>query len=128
MLLKQHMMLFISIIVCAMMLSSITHSQEAKEKKFLMVPGDIHTPYDIVDGVGFVKEVEKDVSLFGSDAEKSLNSAVESAFQDLEKASKNINADAVINVQLQFVVLPGEKGNVCELLVFGTAIKFKTDK
>lgn len=123
---KQHIAVLLSILACMMIASSSTYGQE--EKKILMVPGDIHKPYDIIDCVVFVKEVSKEVSLFGSDIEKSYNSALTEAFKVLEDATRKGGGDAVINMQLQFVVVPTPKGDAHELLVFGTVVKFKTDK
>ncbi len=123
---RQHFTIWLYILSCIIIASSVTYSQE--EKKILTVPGDIHTPYDIIDAVAFVQEVEREVQLFGSDVVKSYNSALVSAFSTLEKYARKVGADAVINIQLQFVVLPGTKGNANELLVFGTLVKYKTGK
>jgi uncharacterized protein YbjQ (UPF0145 family) len=98
------------------------------EKKILVVPGDIKTPYEIIDGIAFTKTVEHEISLLGSDVDKSYNMAIQSATADLEKVARQVGADAVINLNLQFVVLPGPKGNINVLLVYGTVVKYKPEK
>jgi uncharacterized protein YbjQ (UPF0145 family) len=125
---KQRTNILLCILASVGLALSYGYGQE--EKKILTVPGDISIPYDIIDGVAFVKDVRYDVSLdlISSDIQKSYNSALQEAFGDLEKFARKIGADAVINIQLQFVVLPSPRGNANVLLVFGKLVKFKATK
>jgi uncharacterized protein YbjQ (UPF0145 family) len=123
---KQHIARLLSILACMIIASSSAYGQE--EKKILMIPGDIQKPYDVIDCVAFVKQATREVSLFGSDVEKTYNGALSTTFKDLEDAVRKAGADAVINMQLQFVVWPTSNGNAIHLLVFGKVVKFKPEK
>ena len=98
--------------------------QEAQKQqsKFLIISGDLHEPYEIVDAVFFVEEIKIKLLSFGG-YPKAYNKAIQSVFKKIEKALAQ-HGDAVINTRIDVVLYPAAKGqHPGDLVIFGTLVK-----
>jgi len=103
---------------------STAHSQAGKQA--LLISGDIKTPYDVMGGVAFVMEVAADTAHPPASVQVAFDATVKGAFNTLNNEANKRGADAVVNIQLQFVVVPRNGATVNELLVFGTLVRYRS--
>ena len=98
--------------------------EQQGEKKVLVITGDLNRPYEIMDGILIMKTV---TSRFTGNPFKK---AVSEAIQELMQTAEQAGGDAVINTSIQsmLAVVKGPTGDMGEVIIMGTVVKFKTQE
>ena len=102
---------------------------EATKPKVLMIAGDYNKPYEIIDGIAFIKTIQPSGKIFNADPISEAFNEVTT--KDLINIAKNAGADAIINLSIQFSQNPfkseetfTKRADLGKLTVIGTLIKF----
>ena len=109
-----NIVIFLGIVL--MLMSSVF----AQEKKIVYTTLDIKQDYNVISIITGFTAVE--TQLFKDPFEVALKNA----WKDFNKKVKSSNADAVVGIRIVFENIT--KGNAGRLIIYGTAVKFKTDK
>ena len=101
---------------------SSLHWRKKKGERFLIIPGDLNIPYEIVDGVMHVETVQSTLIV------NAFEKAFAEGFKKLEQLIRNeTDADAVINTSVQLVLYTAKSrsGEMGQVVIFGTLVKYK---
>ena len=98
--------------------------EQQGEKNVLVITGDLNRPYEILDGILIMKTVTSRFT--GNPFQK----AVSEAFAELMETAAQAGGDAVINtwIQTMLAVVKGPTGDMGEVIIMGTVVKFKTQE
>ncbi len=108
---------------------NICHPSQAqdKEKKILIITGDLNRPYEIVDWMFHAEEIRVEILSLGGYAGAYMKAA-QSATKKIYDALLKMGADALINTRVQVVLYPAAQGQKPgDLIITGTIVKYKEE-
>lgn len=83
---------------------------------------------EVITGVNFLKDIGAGLrNIFGGRSqgyEEELLKAREESIQEMKERAKNLNADAIVGIKMDYEVL-GEGGTMLMVTCSGTAVKIK---
>ena len=104
-------------------LASEKEKSNPEQSNFLTIAGsDLQKPYEIMDGIILVKAIS---SCFA--CKNAFNDGVEEALKEIVELGKKNGGEAMINTSIQLVIYPAKQsnGDVGQVVVFGTLVKYK---
>lgn len=116
----------VAAVIGALLFVGPAEAKESKEstKHILILSGDLNKPYEIIDGLYHVKSIQ---AVFLGQA---FSEAVKATVDEAAAAARKYGADAIINTQVSISIYPARtpSGEMGQVLVFGTLVKFKDSK